>query len=284
MKGLLKLLSYAIVVIVIFGAAAFFLTKKQSHSASSQLEAGKKLLDAGSVTEAVDSMWALVRSHPKSKQAHEALLTLAHSNRFRFNDTEQAVRLYSRVLKEAPRSEEATKALIGLAEISDNVLNDFTRAASYYESAAARYDDVSEKAAELKIMAAKALMRAKEFEKAITLFQSSRDNLKEVHSKQSATLWMSQALIAVKKHEKAISLLEPMLKTNLSPGFEVPARLALSDAYESAKNLAKARDVLMEFEGDAKSDHALFKRLEQLKKKAAAPKAETEAVNKIKEP
>jgi TolA-binding protein len=105
------------------------------RTAISEYEAATKRWNAGDYPSAVRMYFALVKEHPRSSRADDALYWAGVTQFLYLGQTEQALQTLQLVLKRYPRGEIAPQAQWYIAQIHELGYNDYARAIEEYRKA-----------------------------------------------------------------------------------------------------------------------------------------------------
>jgi TolA-binding protein len=133
-RRLIALLAAAAVVGLLFGCEA--LDKQATH----EYEEATKRWYAGDYPQAVSLYVSLVKNHPYSPHADNALYWIGVTQFLYLGETEKSLQTFRLLLKKYPRRDMAPAAQLYVAEIYELGYNDFVRAIEEYRKAA-QYSD-----------------------------------------------------------------------------------------------------------------------------------------------
>jgi TolA-binding protein len=234
---------------VVLGALiALLLTGCEALDKQARLEyeAATKRWDAGDYQTAVTMYVALVKEHPFSPHADNALYWVGVTQFLYLNETDRALETLRLLLKKYPRRDMAPAAQLKIAEIYDLGYNDYERAIEEYRKAAAYPDrDIRERSL---YSLAENLFR-------VGKMGEARENwllqVKEFpHGSRTDVAYYRLGTTAFSRGqiEEAEAFYRRALEASRDPEIAVKAKFALAQCLEAKDRLSDALAIYKELE------------------------------------
>lgn len=235
-----KLLVLVVAVALLAGCEAF------DKQARVEYEAATKRWDAGDYQTAVAMYVSLVKEHPFSPHADNALYWVGVTQFLYLNETERALETLRLLLKKYPRRDMAPAAQLQIAEIYELGYNDYVRAIEEYRRAAAYADkEVRERSL---YSLAENLFRVGKINEArdtwlLQVKEFPHGSRTDVAFYRLGTTAFSRGQI-----EEAESFYRRALEVSRDPEIAVKAKFALAQCLEAKDRLSDALAIYKELE------------------------------------
>ena len=211
-----------------------------------EYEAATKRWDAGEYQAAVTMYVNLVKEHPFSPHADNALYWIGVTQFLYLNETDRALETLRLLLKKYPRRDMAPAAQLQIAEIYELGYNDYERAIEEYRKAAAYTDrDVRERS--LYSLAENLFRTGKSSEARETWLLQVKEF---PHGSRTDTAYYRLGTTAFSRGqiEEAESFYRRSLEVSKDPEIAVKAKFALAQCLEAKDRLSDALTIYKELE------------------------------------
>jgi TolA-binding protein len=214
--------------------------------ATLEYEAATKQWDGGEYQAAVMMYVRLVKEHPYSPLADNALYWVGVTQFLYLNETEKALETLRLLLKKYPRRDTAPAAQLQIAEIYELGYNDYTRAIDEYRRAAAYTDkDVREKSL---YSLADNLFRVGKIDEARDTWLAQVKEFPRGDRSDIAFYRLGTTAFSRGQIEEAESFYRSSLNVSKDPEVAVKAKFALAQCLEAKDNLQDALVLYKELE------------------------------------
>jgi TolA-binding protein len=216
------------------------------RAASNEYEAATKRWNAGDYQTAVRMYFALVKEHPSSQKADDALYWAGVTQFLYLGETDKALQTLRLLLKTYPRRDTAPQAQWYIAQIYELGYSDYERAIEEYRKAASYSNrDVREKSL---YSEAECLFRIGKIEEARSTWM--RQVAEFQNGPQSRLAYFRLGTAAFSKGELDISekYYRKALEQNTDKELAIKAKFALAECLELGDNLKEALAIYKEIE------------------------------------
>jgi len=235
-----RILAVLLVALVLTGCDMF------DKAASNEYEAATKRWNAGDYQTAVRLYFALVKEHPSSPKADDALYWAGVTQFLYLGETDKALQTLRLLLKTYPRRDMAPQAQWYIAQIYELGYSDYERAIEEYRKASAYSNrEVREKSL---FSVAECLFRVGKIEEARVTW--SRQVTEFPNGPQSRLAYFRLGTAAFSKGELEVSeqLYRKALEHNADRELMIKAKFALAECLELGDNLKEALSLYKELE------------------------------------
>jgi TolA-binding protein len=215
-------------------------------AAGDEYEAATKRWNSGDYQSAVRMYFALVKEHPSSQKADDALYWAGVTQFLYLGETDKALQTLRLLLKTYPRRDTAPQAQWYIAQIYELGYSDYERAIEEYRKAASYSNrDVREKSL---YSEAECLFRIGKIEEARSTWM--RQVAEFQNGPQSRLAFFRLGTAAFSKGELAISekYYRKALEQNTDKELAIKAKFALAECLELGDNLKEALAIYKEIE------------------------------------
>jgi TolA-binding protein len=215
-------------------------------AAINEYEAATKRWNAGDYQNAVKMYFALVKEHPFSTRADDALYWAGVTQFLYLGDTEKALQTLRLLLKRYPRRDMAPSAQWYIAQIYELGYSDYVRAAEEYRKAAEFSNrEVREKS--LYSLADNLFRLGKREDARDIWIQQVKEYLNGPQSR-IAFYRLGTTAFAKGELENAVSFYNKTLENSTDNELAIKAKYALAECFEAADNLTEALSLYKEIE------------------------------------
>lgn len=234
-------------------------------TAQNQFEAATKLWNSGAYQHAVKRYFELVKEHPSSSRADDALYWAGVTQFLYLGETEKALQTLRLLLKRYPQRDMAPAAQWYIAQIYELGYTDYGRAVEEYRKAA-DYSDLEVQEKSLYSLADNLFRLGKSDEawdiwtRQVTAFPSGPQS-------RIAYYRLGTAAFAKGELKKAELFYRKTLENNTDKELSIKAKFALAGCFEADDNLAEALNLYREIEPLYPNPEAIQIKLSALEKR-----------------
>ena len=215
-------------------------------AAINEYEAATKRWNVGDYQNAVKMYFALVKEHPYSSRADDALYWAGVTQFLYLGETEKALQTLRLLLKRYPHRDMAPSAQWYIAQIYELGYSDYGRAAEEYRKAAAFSNrEVREKSL---YSLADNLFRLGKREEARDIWIQQVTEFPNGPQSRIAFYRLGTAAFAKGDLDKAVLFYRKTLENSTDAELAIKAKYALAGCFEAADNLAEALKLYKEIE------------------------------------
>ncbi len=215
-------------------------------AAINEYEAATKRWNAGDYRSAVTMYFALVKEHPYSSRADDALYWAGVTQFLYLGETEKALQTLQLLLKRYPRRDMAPAAQWYIAQIYELGYNDYERAVEEYRKAAEyKNREIREKSL---YSLAECLFRVGRIEQAEETWRRQVTEFPSGPQVKLAYFRLGTTAFSRGELEKASMFYRKALENNTDGELVIKAKFALAGCLEAGDNLADALKLYREIE------------------------------------
>jgi len=215
-------------------------------AASTEYEAATKRWTAGDYQAAVALYFALVKEHPRSSKADDALYWAGVTQFLYLGETDRALQTLRLLLKRYPHRDMAPHAQWYIAQIYELGYSDYGRAVEEYKKASEYSDhEVREKSL---YSLAECLFRVGKIEEARSTWTRQIKSFPDGPQSRLAYFRLGTAAFAKGEIEKAEVLYRKALENSTDAELTIKAKFALAGCLEAKDNLSEALKLYREIE------------------------------------
>jgi len=234
-------------------------------AAINEYEAATKRWNAGDYQNAVVMYFTLVKEHPYSSRADDALYWAGVTQFLYLGETEKALQTLRLLLKRYPRRDMAPSAQWYIAQIYELGFSDYGRAAEEYGKAAAFSSrEVREKSL---YSLADNLFRLGKQEEAREIWIRQVKEFPNGPQSRIAFYRLGTAAFAKGELDNAVLFYQKTLENNLDKELAIKAKYALAGCFEAADNLTEALSLYKEIEPVYSNAEAIQIKIRALEKR-----------------
>jgi len=235
-----KLLLVLLLVILPVGCDVF------DKTAINEYEAATRKWNAGDYPTAARMYFALVKEHPHSSRADDALYWAGVTQFLYLGQTEKALETLRLLLKRYPHRDMAPRAQWYIAQIYELGYNDYTRAVEEYRKAAAYSDrEVKEKSL---YSLADCLFRTGKIDEAKDVWNSQVAEFPKGPNVRLGYYRLGTTAFSKGELDEAEAFYRKTLENNADRELVVKAKFALAGCLEAGDNLTEALKLYKEIE------------------------------------
>jgi TolA-binding protein len=234
-------------------------------AAINEYEAATKRWNAGDYQNAVVMYFTLVKEHPYSSRADDALYWAGVTQFLYLGETEKALQTLRLLLKRYPRRDMAPSAQWYIAQIYELGFSDYGRAAEEYRKAAAFSNrEVREKSL---YSLADNLFRLGKQEDARDIWIRQVKEFPNGPQSRIAFYRLGTAAFAKGELDNAVLFYQKTLENNTDKELAIKAKYALAGCFEAADNLTEALSLYKEIEPVYSNAEAIQIKIRALEKR-----------------
>lgn len=224
-------------------------------AAISEFEAATKRWNAGDYQTAVTMYFALVKEHPRSSKADDALYWAGVTQFLYLGQTDKALQTLRLLLKEYPNRDMAPHAQWYIAQIYELGYSDYERAIEEYRKAA----DYSNREVREKSLygLAECLFRIGKIEEARNTWSRQVSSFPNGPQSRLAYFRLGTAAFSKGDIEKAKTFYRKALDNNTDRELAIKAKFALAGCLEAEDNLSEALALYKEIEPEYSNREAI---------------------------
>jgi TolA-binding protein len=235
------------------------------NAASNEYEAATKRWNAGDYQTAVMLYFELVKEHPFSPKADEALYWAGVTQFLYLGETDKALQTLRLLLKTYPRRDRAPHAQWFIAQIYELGYNDYERAIQEYQKAAAYPNrEVQEKSlyslAECQFRVGRTAEAKETWKKQVAEFPNGQQS-------RLAYFRLGTAAFSNGELETAEQYYRKALEQNTDRALVIKAKFALAECLELGDNLKDALVLYKEIEPEYPNPEAIQIKIKALEKR-----------------
>lgn len=224
-------------------------------AAINEYEAATKRWNAGDYQNAVKMYFALVKEHPYSSRADDALYWAGVTQFLYLGETEKALQTLRLLLKRYPRRDMAPAAQWYIAQIYELGYSDYGRAAEEYRKAA-EFPNPEVRERSLYSLADN-LFRLGKREEARDIWIRQVTEFPNGPQSRIAFYRLGTAAFAKGDLEKAVTFYRKTLENSTDKELAIKAKYALAGCFEAADNLTEALKLYKEIEPEYSNPEAI---------------------------
>ncbi len=240
LRRFMALLAVLAVIGLFFGCEAF------DKQATVEYEAATKRWYAGDYQQAVSLYVSLVKNHPYSPHADNALYWIGVTQFLYLGETEKSLQTFRLLLKKYPRRDMAPAAQLYVAEIYELGYNDFVRAIEEYRKAA-QYSDKDVRERSLYSLADN-LFRVGRIDEARDTWGAQVKEFPRGGKADLAFYRLGTTAFSKGQIEEAASYYRRSLEVSKDRETVIKAKYALAQCLEAAESLKEALSIYKELE------------------------------------
>jgi TolA-binding protein len=235
------------------------------RTAISEYEAATKRWNAGDYPTAVRMYFALVKEHPRSSRADDALYWAGVTQFLYLGQTEQALQTLHLVLKRYPREDIAPQAQWYIAQIHELGYNDYARAIEEYRKAI-EYPDREVKEKSLYSLA-DCLFRLGKIEDSREVWTRQVEEFSTGPNVRLAYYRLGTSAFSKGELDKAEAYYRKALENNPDRELAIKASVALAGCLEAGDHLAEALKLYKELAPVYQNKEAIAIKIAALEKR-----------------
>jgi TolA-binding protein len=225
------------------------------RAAISEYEAATKRWNAGDYQTAVTLYFTLVKEHPYSSKADDALYWVGVTQFLYLGETDKALQTLRLLLKRYPGRDMASHAQWYIAQIYELGYNDYARAVAEYRKASEYSDrEVREKSL---YGLAECLFRVGKIEEARSTWIQQVTSFPKGPQSRLAYFRLGTAAFSKGDLEKAKQYYGKTLENSTDKELSMKAKFALAGCFEAEDNLAEALKLYKELEPEYSNREAI---------------------------
>ncbi len=254
-----KLLIVLLLVVLPAGCDVF------DKTAVNEYEAATRKWNAGDYPTAVRMYFDLVKEHPHSSRADDALYWAGVTQFLYLGQTEKALQTLQLLLKRYPHRDTAPQAQWYIAQIYELGYNDYARAVEEYRKAAAYSDrDVKEKSL---YSLADCLFRTGKIDEAKDVWTRQVTEFPQGPNVRLGYYRLGTTAFSKGELDKAEVFYRKTLENNADSELVVKAKFALAGCLEAGDNLKEALKLYKEIEPAYSNKEAIQIKIQALEKR-----------------
>ena len=231
-------------------------------AAINEFEAATKRWNAGDYQTAVTLYFALVKGHPNSSKADDALYWAGVTQFLYLGETEKSLQTFRLLLKRYPNRDMAPHAQWYIAQIYELGYNDYQRAIEEYRKAAGYSNrEVQEKSL---YGLAECLFRIGKIEEAGNTWTQQVTMFPNGSQSRLAYFRLGTAAFSKGDIEKAKAFYRKTLENSTDKELAVKAKFSLAGCFEAEDNLSEALSIYREIEPEYPNHEAIQIKIQAL--------------------
>lgn len=224
--------------VLIFAISAWIFVARQ-NDVKVRFERAREVWREEEYFRAAQQFLELVRKHPRSRLADDALWEVATTHYLHLYDIPTAIRYFEQLIEEYPDSKMAPEAHKYLAEIFDKDLNEPASAVKHWEEALS-YDIPSAEAAEIRLWMGDALFKQGKISRAEEQYQLVRSGAEEEEQVCQALLRIGIVFQVRKQYLESIEVFREVVENDSCRDVILQAKFLLIESYEAEDRLNEA--------------------------------------------
>lgn len=250
-------------IVLLFAAAALFAgCEIFDKQATEEYEAATKRWNAGDYQASVAMYIRLVKNHPFSPHADNALYWVGVTQFLYLGETDKALETFRLLLKKYPRRDTAPAAQLQIAEIYELGYNDFPRAIEEYRKAS-RYTDREVREKSLYSLADN-LFRVGKIEEAQNTWLTQVKEFPQGSRTDLAYYRLGTTAYSRGRLDEAAAYYRKSLSVSKDKELAVKAKFALAQCLEAEDSLKEALALYKEVEPDYQNKEAIMIKIRAL--------------------
>lgn len=231
-------------------------------AAINEFETATKRWNAGDYQNAVSQYFALVKEHPRSSKADDALYWAGVTQFLYLGETNKALQTLQLLLKQYPNRDMAPHAQWYIAQIYELGYHEYDRAIDEYRKAAEYSNrEVQEKSL---YGLAECLFRIGKIEEARNTWSRQVASFSNGPQSRLAYFRLGTAAFSKGELEKAKGFYRKALENNTDLELAIKAKFALAGCLEAEDNLSGALDLYKEIEPEYQNREAIHIKIKAL--------------------
>ena len=258
--------SWAVVAAVVIFAVASLVFVKKENEVRISFNRAREVWRNEEYFEAARLFRELVRKHPRSGLADDALWELATTYYLNLYDIPSAIELFQQLASDYPDSPMAPESHKYLAEIFDKDLYEPSSAVLHWK-AALEYDLPEDEESEIRLWMGDALFKQGEINEAAELYQLVRSSAKGDKYICQSLLRIGMVFQVKKQYEESIEVFREVVESRGCLDSGLQAKFLLIESYEAEDRLDEAISAAESIDEDEVPDERRKEILDRLLEK-----------------